>query len=176
VQISREDGAGWGNAIEYGGSVSVTRDFGPNLTLGAGCAAFSELEQVSVYPVIVVNWRISDRLRLANPDRPGPTGPAGLELSYRIDDGWNVATGVGYRYERFRLNNSGLFRDGIGESSAIPAWVRISRSVGKSFNLDLYGGAMFVGKVSIDDSNGNRLTSDDHDIAPLLALAVSYRF
>jgi len=176
VQISREDGAGWGNAVEYGGAVSVTRDFGPNLTLGAGFAAFSELEQVTVYPLIVVNWRITDRLLLANPFRPGPAGPAGLELSYRIDDGWGVAAGAGYRGERFRLNDSGLFRDGIGKSSVIPAWVRISRSIGKDFNLDLYGGAMLAGKVSVDDSNGNRLTSDDQDIAPMLALAVSYRF
>ena len=87
--------------------------------------------------------------------------------------GTGLAAGAGYRSERFRLNNSGFFGDGIGESSAIPAWVRISRSVGKNFNLDIYGGVMFGGKLSIDDSNGNRLTSEDYNPAPFLALALS---
>lgn len=175
-QISREDGAGWGNAIEYGGVVSVTRDFGPNFTLGLGVAAFSELEEVSVFPVLVVNWKISERLLLANPFRPGPAGPAGIELSYRIGADWDVAAGAAYRSERFRLKDSGLFADGIGEFSSIPAWGRISRSVGSYFNLDMYGGVMFSGKVSIDDSRGHRLSSDDFDPAPFLALAISSRF
>jgi hypothetical protein len=176
VQFSREDGAGWGNAVQYGGAVSVTRDFGPNLTLGLGVAAFSELEEVTVFPMVVVTWRITDRLLLANPFRPGPTGPAGMELSYRIGDGWDVAAGAAYRSERFRLNDSGPFADGIGEFSSIPVWGRLSWSAVKKFNLDFYGGVMCNGKVSIDDRNGDRLTSDDYHPAPFLALAISSRF
>jgi hypothetical protein len=176
IQFSLEDGAGWGNAVGYGGAVSVTRDFGPNLTLGLGVAAFSQIEDVAVFPMIVVNWKITERLLLANPFRPGPAGPAGLELSYRIGDGWDAAAGAAYRSERFRLKNSGLYADGIGESNAIPAFGRISRSVGKNFNLDFYGGVMFGGKLSIDDSKGNRLTSEDYNPAPFLALAISARF
>jgi len=176
ISITREDGGGWGNAVGYGGAVSVTRDFGPKLTLGLGVAAFSELEQVSVYPMIVVNWRINDQLLLANSTRPGPGGPAGLELSYRLGDGWEVAAGGAYRSERFRLKNSGLYGDGIGESSSIPAWGRISRNIGKNFNLDLYGGAVMGGKVSIDDGKGHRLASDDYHPAPFVSLAASCHF
>jgi len=176
VQFSREDGAGWGNAVQYGGAVSVTRDFGPNLTLGLGVAAFSELEEVTVFPVLVVNWRITERLLLTNPFRPGPAGPAGMELSYRIGGGWDVAAGAAYRSERFRLKDSGPFADGIGEYNSIPVWGRLSWSAVKRFNLDVYGGVMCNGKVSMDDRNGGRLTSDDYHPAPFLALAISSRF
>jgi hypothetical protein len=176
ISIAREDGGGWGNAIGYGGSVSVTRDFSPRLTLGAGVAAFYDLEQISVYPVIIVNWKITDQLLLANPSHPGPSGPAGLELSYRIGKEWEVAAGAGYKVDRFRLKDSGWVADGVGESSAIPAWGRISRTLGKNFNLDFYAGAMALGKVSIDDSKGHRLSSDDYNPAPFLSLAASGHF
>jgi len=176
VQVSREDGAGWGNAIGYGGVFSLTRDFSSDLSLGIGVAAFSQLEEISAFPIIAVNWRITDRLSLANPFRPGPAGPAGLELSYRIGSDWDLAAGAAYRSERFRLTNSGLFRNGIGESSLIPAWARISRSAGSNFYLDFYAGAMLGGVLSIDDRNGNRITSDNYNPAPFLAFAISSRF
>jgi len=115
-------------------------------------------------------------LRLANPFRPGPAGPAGLELSYRIGSDWDLAAGAAYRSERFRLKNSGLFQNGIGESSLIPVWARISRNVGSNFYLDFYAGAMLGGVVSIDDRKGNRVTSDNYDPAPFLALAITSRF
>lgn len=176
VQISREDGADWGNAIGYGGVLSLTRDFGSDLSLGVGVAAFSQLEELTAFPIVAVNWRITDRLRLANPFRSGPAGPAGLELSYKIGSDWDLAAGAAYRSERFRLKNSGLFPSCIGESRLIPAWARISRSAGSNFQLDFYAGAMFGGAVSIDDSTGNRITSDNYDPAPFLAFAISCRF
>jgi hypothetical protein len=176
VQISREDGAGWGSAIGYGGVFSLTRVFSSDLSLGVGVAAFSQLEELTAFPIIAVNWRITDRLRLANPFRPGPAGPAGLELSYKIGSDWDFAAGAAYRSERFRLKNSGLFQNGIGESSLIPAWVRISRNSHNNFYLDFYAGAMLGGVVSIDDREGNRITSDNYDPAPFLAFAISCRF
>lgn len=176
IQFAREDNAGWGNALVYGGDVTVTRDFSPTLTLGLGVEAFDELEQVSILPLIVINWRVTDRLLLANPSHPGPVGQTGLELAYKIGDGWEVASGIAYLSTRFRLNNSGPYRDGIAETSSFPAWGRLSYSTGRHFNMDFHAGAMFRGEMSIDDKNGNRITSDRYDPAPFLALALSTRF
>jgi hypothetical protein len=176
VQFSRADDAGWGNALVYGGVVSIRKDFSKSLTLGLGVGAFSEIEQMTIFPMIVVNWKITDRLTLANPFRPGPTGPAGLELAYRIGNGWDAGTGAAYRSNRFRLNRTGLFGDSIGESNAIPAWVRLSRKMGNTFNLDFYTGAMLGGQMSIDNRDGTRLTSASVDPAPFVALAISAKF
>ena len=176
VQFFREQDAGWGNALEYGGVVSVSRDFSKDLTLGIGVGAFSELEEVSVFPMLVITWKITDRLLLSNPSRPGPTGPAGLELSYRIGNGWELAAGGAYQSERFRLYRTSFGNDSIGESSALPVWGRLTRNIGRSFSFDCYAGAMLGGKLYIDDRDGNRLTSDSYDPAPFVALAVSSRF
>lgn len=176
VQFSREEDAGWGNALVYGGDLTVTRDITPALTLGAGIEAFNEVERVWFLPLIVVNWKINDRLTLANPSHPGPTGQTGLELACRIGDGWEAAAGGGYLSNRFRLNSNGPFRDGIAETSSIPVWGRLSYKVGRYLNLDFYAGSMLDGKMSMDDRNGNKMTSDSYDPAPFLSLAFSARF
>lgn len=176
VSISREDNAGWNNAIGYGGYASLIRDFSPNLSLGLGAGVFNNLGRVSFFPGLVIVWRITDQLLLSNPFRPGPTGPAGLELSYRLGDGWDVGTGVAYRRNRFRLNNSSFTSEGVGDVTSLPAWVRLSRNLGSNFNLDFYSGMVFGGMMSIDDNNGSRLSSDHHQPAPFLTLTISASF
>ncbi len=176
VRIAREDGADWGNAFQYGGSLSASREFGDTLTLGLGAAVFSQLEEVTVTPLLLVTWRISEDLTLANPLRSGPTGPAGLELTYRLGNGWDLAAGASYRSERFRLKNSGSYADGVGEVSSIPAWLRLSHRMGGTFSLDLYGGVALGGNVRVEDRDGRRLASDDYDPAPFMAVTVAARF
>lgn len=176
VQFSRADDAGWGNALVYGGDLWISRDIGKDLTLGLGAEVLSELEQVSVIPLVVITWRITDRLLLANPTRTSPSGEDGLELAYRIADGWEVASGAAYRSTRFRLKRTGTFDDTIGAVSDFPAWMRLGRKMGGNFNLDCYAGAVIGSQLSIDDRDGNRFASTRVDLTPFLALAVSGRF
>ncbi|HEX9078793.1 MAG TPA: DUF6268 family outer membrane beta-barrel protein [Desulfuromonadaceae bacterium] len=176
VQFSREEEAGWGNALAYGGDLTVTRDISPTLTLGAGIEAFNEVERVWALPLVVVNWKITDRLSLTNPSHPGPAGQTGLELVYRIGGGWEAAAGVSYLSTRFRLNSNGPFRDGIAETSSIPAWGRLSYKIARHLDLDVSAGSMFGGNMSIDDRNGNKLVSDDYAPAPFFSVAFSARF
>ena len=176
IMFSREDGAGWSNAMAYGGDATITRDFTPSLTLGLGLEGYSELDSVSILPLIIVNWKITDKLLLTNPSHSGPTGQTGFELAYRIDGGWEVATGISYLSNRFRLNNTKRFSEGIVGNTSFPTWGRLSCKAGRNFNLDLYGGAMLGGWMSIDDSGGNRIASDSYDAAPFLALALTGRF
>lgn len=176
IQFSRAGDAGWGNALAYGGVVTVSKVFTPDLTLGIGAGSFNQLEAITAFPMIAVNWRITERLLLTNPLRPGPTGPAGLELVYSIGDGWDAGFGGAYRMNRFRLSRTGTLSDTIGESSSIPAWLRITKSISNDFYVDLYGGASLSGQMNIDDQNGHRFTSTRVNPAPFLCLALSARF
>ena len=176
LQFSREGDAIWGDSLGYGGIASISYDFSPKLTLGAGVGAFSNIRDVNVFPVLMVKWQITDRLQLSNPLRPGPTGPAGLELSYSPADTWSVATGSAYRSSRFRLGNAGTVKEGIGESNSLPVFGRLTWKPAKAFNMDLYGGAMFGGALYVNDRNGNQLSSDHYDPAPFFAAAFSGHF
>jgi len=176
ISASREDNARWDNAISYGGYAALTHDLTPVLNLGIGAGAFYNLNKTSFIVGLAIKWRITERLMLANPFRPGVTGPAGLELSYRLGGGWDIGSGMAYRHNRFRLNSSSYTQNGIGDVTSLPAWLRLSHNLGKNFNLDLYSGVILGGKLQIDDSSGSRLSSDHHQPAPFMAMTISARF
>jgi len=176
VQFAGESGADLSDAISFGGVASVSYVPRPDLVLGVGVGAFSNIEKVSVFPYVVVNWRIADSLRLANPFRTGPAGPAGLELAYALDAHWEFAAGSAYRSFRFRLDENGPIPGGIGESALVPVFGRLSYKFSRWLQIDLYGGASFVNKVRIEDKAGNLLYQTKYDVAPLISLTFKAEF
>jgi hypothetical protein len=176
VDFFMEDGADWGEATAYGVVLAVSKRFGPDLRLGFGVSAFDRLEEVGVMPFPVVDWRITDRLRLTNPLDAGPTGGGGLELSYQLDGGWTIGAGGTYRSARFRLRERGPFPNGIGEERAVPAFVHAGRRFGRTFALDVYAGALLGGLLRVEGSGGGKLAEQDFDPAPFLGGTFSTRF
>lgn len=168
VQYAGENGAKFGDSLMYGGIVSAVYRADPNLMLGFGAGVFYRLEETQVFPSLIVSWKITDRLRLGNSYRLGIAGPAGLELSYKLDDNWEAAVVGGRRSSRFRLDKDGSTPGGIGENSNWPVYARLSRKLGPEFHLDLYGGAAFAGKMKLQDSSGNDIRSLDYNTTPLL--------
>ena len=88
-----------------------------------------EIDETKAFPFVLVDWRINDRLRLANPTQAGPAGGAGLELAWTLDDRWEIAGGGAWRTYRFRLDRNGPTPDGIGESRGVPLFLRTSYAV-----------------------------------------------
>jgi hypothetical protein len=165
--------ANWKDALGYGAIFAVSYRVSPGLTLGAGAGVFDRMGETKVFPYIAIDWKITEELRLNNPFRTSPSGPAGLELSYRISDRWEIAAGGAYRSLRFRLDDSGVAPNGIGEVESTVGYARLTYRMGRDFKLDLYGGAAFNGKMRIAGSNGAELGSDDFKTAPLMALSLT---
>ena len=165
--------ANWEDAFGYGAVFALSYRVSPGLTLGAGAGVFSRMEETKGFPYIAIDWKITEELRLNNPFRTSPSGPAGLELSYRISDRWEIAAGGAYRSFRFRLDDSGVAPNGISEIDSTVGYARLTYRMGSDFKLDLYGGAAFNGKVRIAGSNGNELGSDDFKTAPMMALSLT---
>ena len=82
---------------------------------------------------------------MGNALQAGPTGPAGLELVYRPGEDWGFGLGGAYR------------------------------RLAKEINLDLYGGLLLGGELSLEDSSGRELSSDNYRATPFLALNFSWR-
>lgn len=165
--------ANWKDALGYGAIFAVSYRVSPRLTLGAGAGVFNRMEETKGFPYIAIDWKITEELRLNNPFRTSPSGPAGLELSYRIFDRWEIAAGGAYRSFRFRLDDSGVAPSGIGEVDSTVGYARLTYRMGRDFKLDLYGGAAFNGKMRIAGSNDNELGSDDFKTAPMMALSLT---
>jgi len=176
VDAFGENGAEWSESLSYGATVFATREFGERRRLGFGVGVYQRPEQTVAFPFLAVDWALSERLRLTNPLTAGPTGPAGLELRYRFDGGWEGGIGAAYRSYRFRLAQDGPVPNGIGEEDGVPLFLRVSRSLGPAFSLDLYAGAILGGKLKVEDSSGTQVASSDFASAPLLGLTFSARF
>lgn len=176
AEYARETNADWGTALSYGVVVSAGKRISADLTVGAGAGVFSRLEQSRAFPFLMISWKISERWRLANPLRAGPTGPAGLELIYAATPDGELGFGSAYRSIRFRLDDRGIAPRGIGEVRGAPAWVRFSRSLGQDIKMNLYGGALFGGKFVLENEWGGRLGSEPFGPAAFAALAVTATF
>ncbi|MFO1322994.1 MAG: DUF6268 family outer membrane beta-barrel protein [Burkholderiales bacterium] len=176
VSWAYANGASAGDAVQYGAVAIASRDFSPTLTLGVGAAVFRQIDETKVFPFVAVRWQIDDHWTLANPFEGGPTGGAGLELTYTFANGWEAGFGGTYRSYAFRLGPDGPAPNGIGENAFIPIFFRLSRNVGKEAQVDLYAAALANGTLKVKNQDGNEVARDDYRTAPALALTFRYSF
>jgi len=172
----RENGADEGESLTWGGVFSATRFFDGGNRLGLGLGVFQRLQKTTVFPLLLIDWKLGDRWRLVNPLPAGPTGPAGLEIDYRLDGGWNLGLGAARRTTRFRLSESGPVPNGIGEERGFPVFLRATRNFGAGMTMNLYAGVVTAGQLRVEDPGGNTLREVDTDPAPLLGVTFSARF
>ena len=175
VELSGESGASTDESVTYGAVVSLAHPFTRDLYLGLGFGLFDRLEKTKVFPFILINWKINEQLRLSNPFRAGPAGPAGLELVYTPQK-WELGIGGAYRSYRFRLDDTSAVPNGVGENKFVAGFLRVQRKLGSNLTLDLAAGALFGGELSIENASGNQRGSDDYDTAPFVALTFAGTF
>jgi hypothetical protein len=172
----KENGAQSSDALSWGATLTAAKRFPDGNVLGIGLAAFERIEDTSLFPFLIVDWRFSERWRLINPLAAGPTGPAGLELDYLFDNGWTVGVGAAFRESRWRLSASGPVANGIGQISGVPVYLRASRSFDRSITFNAYIGAVANGELRVESPSGNLLRKEEFDLAPLVGLNITARF
>ena len=178
LTFSGEGDADIEDTFTGGGVVGATWTPTNNLRLGMGVTVTSQLEDdVSVFPLIVLNWRFADQwtLRSATLDA-GSIGGGGLELAYELTDHWTLAGGAVYQSGRFRLDDEGFAPDGIGENSRVPLYLRATWNPSRQVGVSILGGITVGGELTIEDDNGDRLFQEDYDPAPFAGVNVVLRF
>jgi len=176
IEWAYESGASTGDALNWGAAFAVSKRFSPDLMLGVGAGVYREIDDDVVIPVLLVDWRISDRLRVGNPAQTGPAGGAGLELVWTPGDRWEFAAGGVWRSYRFRLDRDGPVPDGIGEKSSLPLLARATWRPTPSTRLDFYAGAAVAGEITLHDRDNNEIVSRDMDPAALFGVTFGARF
>ncbi len=176
VEWAFDRGAGAADAFTYGAVASAAKAWTSRFTLGAGASAYRQFYSVKVSPFVIVNWRLTDRLRVANAPGTSPEGGAGVELRYALTPDWELAAGGVYRSDRFRLAARGTGPGGVGEPGSIPLLARVSRRLGARSRLDLYAGALTRGRLTLKDADGHELARPEYGAAPAVALTLARRF
>jgi hypothetical protein len=162
-------------SLTWGAIFTAIKRFDNGNRLGLGFGAFDRIEETRIFPFLLVDWRLSERWRLVNPLQAGPTGPAGLELDYRLDSGWNMGLGAAWRSNRFRLDKTGSVANGIGEERSTPVFLRATRNWGDSMALNIYAGIVTNGRLRVEDASGNGLREVNTGSAPLFGATFSIR-
>lgn len=176
VEWAYESGAHASDGLSYGAVVGVSKVFSPTLVVGLGLGAFREIDRTRYFPFLIVNWKITDKLRLANPLEAGPAGGAGLELAYAWSDDWELAGGVAFREYRFRLKSDGPVPNGLGQNQGVPLFARLTRKFGPLAQIDLYGGYVVGGKLKVLNESGATVQSTNYSASPMIALSGSVSF
>ena len=178
--FAAETKARFSESLTIGGSAAVSYAFSEKLSLGGGLLLSSQIEEsVLAIPIVIVYWQVSDTVIVSNVLGPEayPTG-AGIEVAWRPDRVSELSIGTRYEVRRFRLDDTGPMkrRQGVGEDSGLPLWVRSTWRFSNGIRIDLVGGVSLFNEYRLDDRNGNRITSSDLDPAPFVAGFVSWRF
>lgn len=159
VHLSMEGGADVGDSITYGGVVAASYRMSDTLTLGAGAAIRTQLEDsVLIVPALIVNWQIMDRLRLST---GGSTGGVRLTLAYDIDDEWTATLDGGYDRREFRLDDEGPVPGGVFTDQRVPVALGVVYSPGGGFTARVRGGMNTFQSIQIDDAGGGDVTDTD---------------
>lgn len=160
-----------------GGSAGFIQRYSPTFTLGLGVGILGQIhDDPLVTPVIVLDWEISENLRVSS-DLVSRFGTqTGAELVWTPNSEWTIGVGISYDYSRFRLNDSGVAPNGAGEATSWPLSFRATRHVSPDFDLTFYGGVVYNGELRVFDQSRNQLTLDKYDEAGVIGIMGQIRF
>jgi hypothetical protein len=173
-----ESDADVGDALTFGGSVSGAWRANDRFTIGAGILASTQIEEDAlIIPLLIIDWRITDAIRLSNVTGPEayPTG-AGLELSCTALEGFDFGIGGRWESRRFRLDDEGPAPEGVGEDEGLGLWLRAGIRPTDALRIDLLAGLMLGEELELDDRDGNTIASIELDPSPFVGAFVSFRF
>jgi hypothetical protein len=169
-----EPGASIADSASYGLGIGVMHRSGPDLTLGVMLRVQTlQDDGPYVFPVPVVDWAITPRLRLQNEERLG----FGYGLAWQVEEGssWSLETRMYYQGRRIRLDEGSFVDEGIvqDERFAWDAGIRLQSGpvkAGIHLGLDLWQ------EYSVEAKNGNDIERVQTDPAPYLALSFTWTF
>lgn len=167
LRFDAEDGVSFGDGDTLGLLAGASYRVSDRLTIGPGVGVFGELEDdTSLFPVLIVDWKITDTLSLETGRGFAASRGPGLQLRWRQSPEWQFAFGGRYEKQRFRLDDAGVAPDGIGEDSSVRLFAQAQYQVSNSVVLSLVGGVSTGGELRLEDRNGDKLARSDIDTAP----------
>jgi len=177
LRFVAESGGELEDAMRGGGFAGISYRFGERLTIGPGIGVMSEIEDsATVFPVLIIKWKITDRLTLETGRGLGATLGPGLVLKWEASDKWAVSLGGRYDKLRFRLDDEGMAPNGVGQDRAFPIFCGVSYNFSQHSQISLLGGVDLGGELRLEDEQGGLIVEEDYEPVPFAGMAFSFRF
>ena len=177
IRTYAETGASKGDGKSVGFIGGFSYEFSDSLSLGPGMGWFDDAgDETSVFPIVLIDWRITDRWRLSTGRGLAASQGPGFTLNYKLNDKWT--TGVTARYEntRFSLKQSTNRSGSIGEDSSAPLLLVLDYSPWPMTSISALLGVELGGSLSLEDERGNTIAESDLDTAVVAGISFSSRF
>ena len=177
VMWSVENGGSWNDGVIGGGAGGFSYAFSKDLVIGAGLGIRSQLEDDALfYPIIVLDWQITDRLSLDTRLETGWANQSGAELVYQLTDEFDVGLAVVFDYERFRLEDSGPVPGGVGTTETLPLMFYLTWEPMPDTSITGYIGATVYGRIKATDAASQDVFASTYDPTPVIGIQGSIRF
>jgi len=144
-----------------------------SLVIGPAFGAFSGLgaDDYDIFPALLLDWQISDRLSLSTGPTIGASQGPGLSLRYEMADSWGLTLSARSEKTRFALAGGG-----VGQDSAIPVVLSLSYDPNPGMRFAVFAGAEFDGLLEVENAAGVTTGRTRYDTAPLMGLAFALSF
>jgi hypothetical protein len=177
VRLNGENGADSGDSRTYGLFAAVAWRINDTLTIGPGVGVFSRLEDgTRFFPVLAIDWDISERWNLGTGSGLAATQGPGLTLSYKASPHWTVALSGRYEDLEFRLDEEGSDPGGVGRDQSFPLVVSGAFGPSPKTSLALFAGLELGGKLKLKNSLGEVVDESSYDPAAIIGATFEFRF
>jgi hypothetical protein len=172
VVSAGEDGADFGDTLDFLGTAGFRYQYDERLSLGLGVLVKTRLEDDAlVIPVPQIRYQISDQWVLES-------RRAGVELRYESSDQLTYGLSGEYISTTFRLNDThaAIVRDGVANHTRVPISIFADYTPSQQVQIKARVGTSLAGEIEFLDSDGNDVTDQDIDPAIFGSINVSFRF
>lgn len=151
--------------------------FSDSFAVGPGVGWFTEIEGGSnVFPILLVDWDITDSLKLSTGRGLGASQGPGLTLSWKAQDNLTISVTGRYESTAFRLDDSGVAPGGIGTDKSFPMVGSVQYSPWPMAEISAFAGVELAGELGLQNGSGRKIASSDYDPAPIFGFSFSLRF
>lgn len=177
LRFAAESSADLDDGASGGALGGISYRISDRLEIGPGVGVLTRIEaSTDVFPILLIDWQITDRLSLETGRGLAATAGPGLTLNWRTTDQWRFLLGARYEKFRFRLAEDGATPRGVGEERSVPLLLGATYRFNPKTELTLVGGVELEGELRLDDENGDRFMQDDYDEAAFVACTFRARF
>ena len=177
LRFNAESGASLSDGRNGGLLAGASYKISGTLSIGPGIGVFSEIEDSpSFFPILVIDWKITDTLSLETGGGFAASRGPGLQLKWRYSPRWQFALGGRYEKTRFRLDDNGPAPDGVGQDKAFPLFALVEFAVSSDTTLSLIGGAELGARLRLENESGDLISNSDMSTAPFFGATLKVKF
>mgnify|MGYP001815523816 FL=1 len=176
VRSYAEDGASLSDGQTEGVIAGMGWKFSDALTIGPGFGWYSELGGGSnAFPIVVVDWQITDRLSLQTGRGLAASQGPGFTLAYALNDRWKLSALARFEKIRFALDE-GVQGAAFGEDRSAPLLLSLDYTPWPMTSASVFLGAELNGELSLESDRGREIASSEYETAPLIGFSLQSRF